>query len=62
LGSNLLMSCVKGSARSADSSGTRSALRIDTHQHFWTYSTEHYSWIDPTASLEERSRRMGCEQ
>ncbi len=24
------------------------ALRIDTHQHFWTFEQEHYAWIAPT--------------
>jgi L-fuconolactonase len=23
--------------------------RIDAHQHFWTYSAENYSWIDPAS-------------
>lgn len=23
--------------------------RIDTHQHFWTYSVENYPWIDPAS-------------
>lgn len=25
------------------------SVRIDTHQHFWTYGVENYSWIDPAS-------------
>jgi L-fuconolactonase len=25
--------------------------RIDTHQHFWTYGVENYSWIDPASAV-----------
>ena len=25
--------------------------RIDTHQHFWTYSAESYPWIDPASAV-----------
>jgi L-fuconolactonase len=29
-------------------------LRIDTHQHFWTYRPEHYAWIDADMSVLRR--------
>jgi L-fuconolactonase len=25
--------------------------RIDAHQHFWTYTAENYSWIDPASAV-----------
>src|SRR5215813_6072765 len=47
-------------------------MRIDSHQHFWSYSPEEYPWIDPKwpirrnflpADLEPELRRQqldGC--
>jgi L-fuconolactonase len=29
-------------------------IRIDTHQHFWTYEPEHYAWIDAKMSALQR--------
>lgn len=29
-------------------------LRIDTHQHFWTFRPEHYSWIDESMTALRR--------
>src|SRR5262245_41805264 len=28
-----------------------STPRVDAHQHFWTYSAENYSWIDPASAV-----------
>jgi L-fuconolactonase len=30
-------------------------LRIDTHQHFWTYDPAHYSWIGPSMAALQRN-------
>ncbi|MEY2936833.1 MAG: hypothetical protein RL033_7582, partial [Pseudomonadota bacterium] len=29
-------------------------IRIDTHQHFWSYQPENYGWIDGTMSILQR--------
>ena len=46
-------------------------MRIDTHQHFWSFRPEHYAWIDADmaalrrdfgpADLEPQLRAAGIE-
>jgi L-fuconolactonase len=50
------LSCSRGAEQaSAETPRTPASLeaplRIDGHQHFWTYTPENYSWIDPKSAV-----------
>lgn len=47
----MLMSCAEGSAHRAQAPDARRGVRIDTHQHFWTYDSENYRWIEPRSAV-----------
>ncbi len=34
--------------------GERSAIRIDAHHHFWTYTPEEYGWINESMGIIQR--------
>jgi L-fuconolactonase len=45
------LGCSDESGASSDVASLSAAPRIDTHQHFWMYTAETYSWIDPTSAV-----------
>jgi L-fuconolactonase len=45
------LGCGSDGKKSTEVASLESSPRIDTHQHFWTYSSENYSWIDPASAV-----------
>jgi L-fuconolactonase len=45
------LGCGSDGKKSTEVASLESSPRIDTHQHFWTYSSENYSWIDPASPV-----------
>jgi L-fuconolactonase len=44
-------SCAPAAPRAPDTEAVASATRIDSHQHFWSYDAQNYSWIDPASAV-----------
>jgi L-fuconolactonase len=45
------LGCSDESGESSGLASLTAAPRIDSHQHFWMYTAEAYSWIDPTSAV-----------
>jgi L-fuconolactonase len=50
-GGSSAVSCAPGAARAPGAESGIPATRIDSHQHFWSYDAQNYSWIDPASPV-----------